>query len=260
MPWLAPLLDAHLLEEHVHDDEHHDGEKHGVILYLVNFKYDETFVEEVNVHVGVQRRLQLAAPVELFEYGGEVADVEAHFLQRGDLRYALQGELVVGVEGEFPHFQPAFLFLHAVNLPVNLHQHGVLVQLFLELFKDCQGVALFRFGGRVVPYEGDERTALADELQAAGLRGKQQAAAPAWGFGFLCVNLSVDVLHAVRVPLIVVLHLGGDKELLPQALTLVRREFLERVEVRLVVFHESLVDNHVLNLGREAIALVYEEY
>ena len=77
---LAPLLDAHLLEEHVHDDEYHDGEKHGVILYLVNFKYDETLVEEVNVQVGVQRRFQLAAPVELLEDGGEVMYVECYFL------------------------------------------------------------------------------------------------------------------------------------------------------------------------------------
>ena len=83
---LAPFLDAHFLEEHVHDDEHHDGEKYRVIFYLVDFEYDETLVEEVNIQVGVQRRLQLAAPVELLEDGCEVVYVECYFLQGSDLR------------------------------------------------------------------------------------------------------------------------------------------------------------------------------
>ena len=148
---LAPFLDAHFLEEHVHDDEHHDGEKHGVVLYLVNFKYNETLVEEIHVQVGVQRRLQLAAPVELLEDGGEVTDAEPYLLLCRYLRDALQRELVVGVEGQFTDFQALLLFLHAVYPLLYPDEHGVLVQFLAVFLHDARGVFLLRFGGGPVP-------------------------------------------------------------------------------------------------------------
>ena len=257
---LAPLLDAHLLEEHVHDYEHHDGEKHGVIFYLVNFKYDETLVEEVHVQVGVQRRFQLAAPVELFEDGGEAVYVEIDFLQRGYLRDALHGELVVGVEGEFPDLQPPFLLLHAVYLPVYFHQHGVLIKLLAVFLHDMCGVFPFRFRGGLVAYEGHERTALTDELHAPDFRGEQQGAAFRHLRRILGVYQAVDVLHLMVVLLVVVIHLGVYKQFLPQLRTLLLRKFLERVEIGIVILHDGLVDYHVLYLAGESVALEDEEH
>ena len=205
---LAPLLDAHLLEEHVHDDEHHDGEKHGVVLYLVNFKDDETLIEEVHVQIGVQRRFQLAAPVELLEDGGKAVYVEIDFLQGGDLRDALHGKLVVRVEGEFPDLQPPFLFLHAVYLPVYPHQHGVLVKLPAVFLHDMCGVFPFGLRGGLVAYEGHERTALADEFHAPDFRGEQQGAAFRHFRLVIGVYQAVNIFHLVVVLLVVVLHLG----------------------------------------------------
>ena len=257
---LAPFLDAHLLEEHVHDDEHHDGEKHGVVLYLVNFKDDETLIEEVHVQVGVQRRLQFAAPVELLEDGGEAVYVERDFLQGGDLRDALHGELVVGVEGQLPDLQPPFLFLHAVYLPVNPHQHGVLVKLPAVFLHDMCGVFPFRLRGGLVAHEGHERTTLADELHAPDFRGEQQGAAFRHLRRLLGVYQAVDVLHLVVVLLVVVVHPGVYEQLLTQLPALLLREFLERMEIGVVILHDGLVDYHVLYLAGERAALEDEEH
>ena len=208
---LAPFLDAHLLEEHVHDYEHHDGEKHGVIFYLVNFKYDETLVEEVHVQVGVQRCLQLAAPVELLEDGCEVVYVECYFLQGSDLRDALHGELVVGVEGKFPDLQPPFLLLHAVYLLVYLDKHGILVQLLAVFLHDMCGVFPFGLRGGLVAHEDHKRTALADELHAPNFRGEQQGAAFRHLRRILGVYQAVNIFHLMVVLLVIVIHLGVYK-------------------------------------------------
>ncbi len=128
---LATFLDTHFLEKNVHDYQHNDREKHRVVFNLVDFKDYETLVEKNGVEVGVESDLQFAATVELFEDSGEVAYVEMYLLQRCDLRYSFKGELVIGVEGERRHFEAAFLLLHVVYLPVNLHKHRGLVQFFL---------------------------------------------------------------------------------------------------------------------------------
>ena len=157
---LAPFLDAHLLQEHVHDDQHNDGEKHGVILYLVDFKDDEPLVKEVHVHVGVQRGLQLSAPVELFQDGGEIMDIEADLVHGHNLGDTLQRELVIGVEGQLPDFQPAPLLLDMPYLPVRLHQLCVLVEFLLVLLYDGKGAFPLSFAGGPVPCQRKQGTAL----------------------------------------------------------------------------------------------------
>ena len=153
---LASFLDAHLLQEHVHDNQHHDREKHGVILDFVNFKDDKPLVKEVHVQVGVQRGFQLAAPVELFQDGCKVTDVETDFLQRGDLRDALQGKLIVGIEGKLLDLQPPFLFFHVVDLLLYLNQHGIVIQFFLVGLNDAEGTFLLGWGCRLVIHKGGQ--------------------------------------------------------------------------------------------------------
>ena len=71
---------------------------------------------------------------------------------------------------------------------------------------------------------------------------------------------SSDFLHLVVVLLVVVIHFGVYKELLPQLRTLLLRESLERVEIGVVILHEGLVDYHVLYLVGEGVALEDEEH
>ena len=174
--------------------------------------------------------------------------------------YAFQRELVIGVEGQLPDFQPPFLLLHAVYLLVYLHQHGVLVKLLAVFLHDMCGVFPFRFRGGLVAYEGHERTALADELHAPDLRGEQQGAVFRYLRLVLGVYQAVDVLHLVVVLLVVIIHLGVYKEFLPQLRTLFLRELLERVEIGVVILHDGLVDYHVLNFAGEGVALENEEH
>jgi len=47
---------------------------------------------------------------------------------------------------------------------------------------------------------------------------------------------------------VVFFHLGGNQQLLSQPFTFLLRELGKRMEVGFVVFHDGLVDEHVLNL------------
>ena len=194
------------------------GEKHGVIFYLVDFKDDEPLIEEVGVPIGIERHFQLSAPVKLFQDGGEVADGETDFLQRRDLGDALQGELVIGIKGEFTHFELPLLNFQMVYLPVYLGQHGVLVQFQLKLLHNPQGAFPFGWGGSRIMGKRVQGAALAQEFMAAGFRGQHQRTTFRF-FGlfrrFLFVNQPVDVLHFVVILLMVALHPGGYQQFLP---------------------------------------------
>lgn len=111
---------------------------------------------------------QFASPVELLQDGSEVADVELNLLLCHDLRNTFQSKLVIGVEGQFPDFQSAFLFLNVVYLLVYLDKHGVVVEFLLVVLDNLQGTFLFPFAGSFILGKGIERTALAEQ-QAAGL-------------------------------------------------------------------------------------------
>jgi len=149
--------------------------KTGSSFILSIVEDDETLVEEARVLLGVgfafvllarhsadfvcpllllrssvECELQLAATVELLEQGCEVADVEPDFLHRGDLRDALEGELVVGVETQLLHFQPAFLLLDAAYLLVNLDEHGTLVKFLAVAFEYAHGSLAFWLRCRLV--------------------------------------------------------------------------------------------------------------
>ena len=60
--------------------------------------------------------------------------------------------------------------------------------------------------------------------------------------------------------LIVILHLGCHQQFLTQAVPFLLGELVKRLEIGLVILHDGLVYQHVLNLGRERIAFEYQEY
>ena len=64
----------------------------------------------------------------------------------------------------------------------------------------------------------------------------------------------------MRVLFIVILHLGGDQQFLPQCLTLTVTEPFKRIEIGLVIFYDGLVYQHVLNLCWKCVTLEYQEY
>ena len=256
---LASFLDAHLLQEHVHDNEYHNREQYGVIFNLVDFKDDELLIEEVHVQVGVQGHLQFATPVELLQDGSEVADVELNLLLCHDLRNALQSKLVVGIEGQFPDFQSAFLLLDVVYLLVYLDKHGVVVEFLLVVLDNLQGTFLFSFAGSFILGKGIERTALAEQLESPGFCRKHECSAFRLLVHFGFSDLGINVFHAVGELVVVFFHLGSNQQLLSQPLTFLLRKLGKGMEVGFVVFHDGLVDEHVLNLTWEAVALKNEE-
>ena len=64
----------------------------------------------------------------------------------------------------------------------------------------------------------------------------------------------------MRVLFIVILHLGGYQQFLPQCLTLTVAESFKRIEIGLVILHNGLVYQHILNLCRKCVTLEYQEY
>ena len=125
------------------------------------------------------------------------------------MRNAFQGKLVVGIEGQFPDFQSAFLFLDVVYLLVYLDKHGVVVELLLVVLDNLQGTFLFAFAGSFILGKGKERTALAEQLESSGFCRKHEC--PAFRLlvhlGFS--DLGINVFHAMRELVIIFFHLGG---------------------------------------------------
>ena len=147
-----------------------------------------------------------------------------------------------------------------VNLLVYLDKYGVVVQFLLVILDNQQGAFLFPFAGRLVPGKCQEGTALSEQFEPPGFCRKHQCLAFRLLVGFRILNLGVNVLHAVGKLVIVLFHLGGDQQFLPQSFALFLCELGKGMEVGFVVFHDGLVNEHVLNLGRKLIALVYQEY
>ena len=79
--------------------------------------------------------------------------IETDFLQLRNLRNALQGKLIIGIERELLNLQPALLFLHVVNLPVNLNQHGIVIKFPFIFFDNGKCMFLFRFCSRFIIYQ-----------------------------------------------------------------------------------------------------------
>ena len=141
------FLDSHLLGEHIHDDEHDDREEDWIVLYLVYLENDELLIKQAAVQVIVQDILLLSSLVERFEDGGEVIDVELDMLLVQNLRDALQGKLIVGVEGEFLYFQLFLLSLYLFQLALDAHEIVVFYHLRGEKHQFLLGILFFTFGG-----------------------------------------------------------------------------------------------------------------
>ena len=82
--------------------------------------------------------------------------IETDFLQLCNLRNALQGKLIIGIEREFLNLQPALLFLHVVNLPVYLNQHGIVIKFPFIFFDNGKCTFLFRFCSRFIIYQSSQ--------------------------------------------------------------------------------------------------------
>ena len=113
---LTVFLDTHLLDEHIHDDKRHKREEKRVILDGVNFKDDESLIEEGRVEVFIQRLVMIAATVEVLHHitiGGNINACDAVLL--ADVWNTLHTELIERVEGQFLHLQLLALSLDLIN-------------------------------------------------------------------------------------------------------------------------------------------------
>ena len=146
-----------------------------------------------------------------------------------------------------------------VNLLVNLDKHGVVVEFLLVVLDNLQGTFLFPFAGSFILGKGIERAALAEQFESPGFCRKHEC--PAFRllvhFGFS--DLGINVFHAVGELVVVFFHLGGNQQLLSQPFTFLFGELSEGMEVGFIVFHDGLVDEHILNLARKLIAFEDEK-
>ena len=94
----------------------------------------------------------------------------------------------------------------------------------------------------------------------AGFRWQHQGTALRLFRDFLLVYQSVDVLHIVVILIMVTLHTGGYQQFLSQTFSFLVGEVLERMEISFVVFHDGLVNEHILNLGGDSVSLENQEH
>ncbi|CUQ60724.1 Uncharacterised protein [Segatella copri] len=89
----------------------------------------------------------LSSLVKRFEDGGEVIDVELDMLLVQNLRDALQGKLIIGVEGQFLYFQLFLLPFYLFQLALDAHEIVVFYHLRGEKHQFLLGILFFTFGG-----------------------------------------------------------------------------------------------------------------
>ena len=176
------------------------------------------------------------------------------------MRNAFQCKLIVRVEGQFPDFQSAFLFLDVVYLLVYLDKHGVVVEFLLVVLDYLQGTFLFAFTGSFILGKGKKRTALAEQLESPGFCRKHECPAFCLLVHFGFSDLGINVFHAMGELVVVFFHLGGNQQLLSQPFTFLLRELGKGMEVGFIVFHDGLVNEHVLNLTWKVVTFEYQEY
>ena len=147
-----------------------------------------------------------------------------------------------------------------VYLLVYLDKHGVVVEFLLVVLDNLQGTFLFAFAGSFILGKGIERTALAEQLESPGFCRKHECSAFRLLVHFGFSDLGINVFHAVGELVVVFFHLGGNQQLLSQPFTFLFGELGKGLEVGFVVFHDGLVDEHVLNLTWKVVAFEYQEY
>ena len=97
---LTSFLQSHLLKEDVHNYHDNDREKNVIVLNLIHLEDNKLLVKECFIGIVVQRLLQLATLVKAAQNSREVLDAEVNVLITADLRDALQGKLIEGIERE----------------------------------------------------------------------------------------------------------------------------------------------------------------
>lgn len=108
--------------------------------------------------------------------------------------------------------------------------------------------------------KGIERTALTEQFESPGFCRKHECLAFRLLVHFSILNLGINVLHTVGKLVVVFFHLGGNQQLLSQPFTFLFGELGEGMEVGFVVFHDGLVNEHVLNLTWKVVSFEYQEY
>ena len=214
--------------------------------------------------------LQLAALVELFQNRGEVVDVETNLFLRHDLWNALQGELIVGVEREVGHLHLPPLSLHLVNLLLDAHEVLALNQLGHQFDEQFSCRILLTFAGRLVGHQFVEfvhspahplmvLALLVGELQFVHVFGNLRVGRSVLFQFVYAVVIAVFLFKLLLVPLELAVFLVLQEQSLTQLVALLGRIFVEGMEVFLVVLHNRLVDDLVLNLGSRFVAFEDEE-
>src|SRR5574344_2045148 len=274
---LAPLFQTHLLQEHVHDDQHNNREENRVILDFVNLKDDKFLIEERFVEVVVQRVFQLASLVELLQDGRKVINVKLYLLLGHDLRYALQGKLIITVERQIINMQFFTLLLYLIYLLFYAHQILALDEFGHQPYQLLIGIVLFTLRGSLVI---DDIAQLANLplhpcMVVFLLLGKLQILVSPIvvirGIGFTalrrffslqCVDgvvVAILLFQFLLVPVILAVFLVFEHQAFTELFPVFLRELLKGVEVLVIVLHKNLVDNLVLNLGWFFIALEDKE-
>ena len=249
---LSAFLDTHFLKEHIHDDEHDDREQHGVVLDFVNL--EEPLIKERLFQVVVQRTLQFTTAVELFENGGEVINVEGYLLLGHQLRNTFQRIFIESVEGQlFDGHLPSAL-LHLLYLLFDAHEvaaldylchetHELTVSRYLLTLRRClvidQGMQFFHL------------TFCLDLMLYLGFREDIVATLRIYlcrnGFLMFSKILVVMVFHLLAILLILTVLLILQQKPVAQPVLFFRRETTERVEKGIIVLHDNLIDNGILN-------------
>ena len=147
-----------------------------------------------------------------------------------------------------------------VYLLVYLDKHGVVVEFLLVVLDNLQGTFLFAFTGSFILGKGKKRTALAEQLESPGFCRKHECPAFCLLVHFGFSDLGINVFHAVGELVVVFFHLGGNQQLLSQPFTFLFRKLGKGMEIGFIVFHDGLVNEHVLNLAWKVVTLEYQEY
>ena len=94
----------------------------------------------------------------------------------------------------------------------------------------------------------------------AGFLWQHQRTALRFFRNFLLVYQPVNVLHIVVVLIMVTLHAGSYQQFLSQTFPFLVSKVLEGMEIGFVVFHDGLVNQHILNLGGNSVPLENQEH
>ena len=67
------------MDEGFHDDEGSDRKQYFMVFDIVQFEYDESFMEQIQFFTGIEKVIEFASGVKGFQHIEEVIDIEFFF-------------------------------------------------------------------------------------------------------------------------------------------------------------------------------------